>query len=632
MSIDAGGFGPSSSYRFSGSTDARSANFRYPSPWWDIAHMSLPLTIKSLFRDCRYHLLANPLISSVTRKMAEYPITEVIIDSEGEDGFGRQRERWDSCLHEVLNIHRFQVEVGLDYTGFGNCLVSILFPFKKILKCRRCGYSRDIKRLKFRSEWDFRNFEHELNCPQCGTRAPALVTDEWIRSYRDIKLIRWNPSDIDIDFNPITQSSEYYYTIPTKVRTRIVEKNQRYLEETPQNLILAVKMRQPFKLKPANVFHFKAPTPSLDANDGGWGYPLLLPALKDSFYLQILKKANEAIALERLIPLDIFFPSSADNVANPYLTVNLSDWKRRVENEILMWRQDPNRKPVLPLPVGYQRIGGDGRSLLPVQEIRAWSEHIVTGMGVPQEFAFGGLSWTGSSVSLRMLENHFLNYREAHKHFLETFLIPAIARFMGWRKVSVHMKAFKMADDVQSKQLLMSLNQMRKIADKTLLAEFDKDAMDELKLIEGEMKRNLDLSKVDQLAKAQIQGEASVVMAKYQAEAQQVMQDAQQKAMGGQSPMGSQQVPPDMSGGDFPAAGQPAQPDGQGVDVLDLSEAYAKRIAGLPEEQQAAILQQMATQSPRLHELVMQKMTVLKAQAQRPLPEQRPPRGKSATI
>ena len=46
-----------------------------------------------------------------------------------------------------------------------------------------------------------------------------------------------------------------------------------------------------------------------------------------------------------------------------------------------------------------------------------------------------------------------------------------------------------MADDIQSKQLLMSLNQLKKVSDKTLLAEFDKDAFSEAQLIEKELRR-----------------------------------------------------------------------------------------------------------------------------------------------
>ncbi len=639
-SMPTSGFGPSSGYSSTGfrggNLDGRNNTFRYPSAWWDAAHMELPTTVRHLFKWCRYHALVNPLVSSVVRKMATYPITKLLIDEPERDGFDRHRDRWEDFLFRTANIQRLQIEIGLDYHTYGNCLISLRFPFHKYLECPICGFKDRIKKLKFRQQWDVRNFDYVLNCPKCGQSGVARVHDHWYRSYRDIRVIRWNPADIILDYNPLTQDPEYAYRIPPKVRARVLKKDRRYLEEIPQVFFKALKHDQPVRLVADNLFHFRAPTPSLESNDEGWGYPPILPALKDSFYLQVLKKANEAIMLEHLIPLDILFPASSDQAANPWMMVNLSDWKRRIEAEIQKWRWDPNYKPILPLPVGYQRVGGNGRSIMPVQEIRAWSEHIIAGMDVPQEFVFGGLSWTGSSVSLRMLENQFLNYRNLQEHFLKHFLVPKVARFMGWREVSLHMREFKMADDMQMKQLLLSMNGMRKISDQTLLAEFGRDALEELKLIEGELRRGLEVAKLDQLYKAAIQGEAQQVLTKFQIEAQKKMQAAQQElqqeamAQGGPQPGMDANAPQGQPG----IAGQPVagahsaaahQPMAT-TNVVEMAEAYARRLVGMEPGEREAVLQRMAQQTPQLHQMVLSEMSKQQALAQQPLPEQRPPR------
>lgn len=629
------GFGPGSSHRFTGfragALDGRNNSFRYPSPWWDVAQMDLPRSVKHLFKWCRYHMLVNPLVSSVVRKMSAYPITDLVIDDEPEEGFDKGVKRWEDCLFRVLNVPAFQLEVGLDYQGYGNCVVSILYPFHKTLQCRMCGYKQRIKRLRKGHDWDFKNYKFTMKCPKCSHQGNAKVKDEYYKSYRNIKLIRWNPTDIDIDFNPITREAEYAYNPPEKLRSKLMRKNKRYLEELPQQLIDAMRVKRPFILTRENIFHFKAPTPSLAANDEGWGYPPILPALKDSFYLQVMKKAQEAVMLEHLVPLDVMFPASSDASSNPYLTINLSDWKRKIEGEIVKWRWDPNYKPILPLPIGHQRIGGNGRALMLTQEIRAWSEHIVAGMGVPQEFVFGGLSYSGTSVSLRMLENQFITYRTMHEHFLRHFLIPNIARFMGWREISVHMKQFKMADDMQMKQLLLSLNQMKKVSDKTLLSEFGKDALDEARLIEQEMRRTLEIQKLDTLYKAQIQGEQQQVMTKYQLKSQEAQMEAQRKM---QAKMQAQQPPGaamPMPPGGAPPAPQQA-PGGSNVNVIELAEAYAKRMASMTPAEQAAVLGKMQQQMPQLHDLVQQKLQTAKALDQEPLPEQRPPRREAGLI
>lgn len=617
--MSTGSFGPSSSFRLSSTSGDQAGSARYPSPWWDIAQMDLPTTIKSLFAKCRYHALLNPLVSSTVKKMAAYPITQIVIDEQPVEGFKKNKERWEDLLYHVLKVQQAQVNFGLNYNTFGNCLVSINYPFFKWLKCSGCGFEQRIKKLKFRKDWDFKDFQYWLNCPKCLRNSEAEVEDRWYKSYRDIKLNSWNPEDVDIDYNPITQRTEYAYTIPAKVRNSILQKKQSYLEETPVPFMQAIKHKRQVILVPENVYHFKAPTPSLANNDEGWGYPPILPALKDSFYLQIMKKAQEAIMLEHLVPLDIIFPTGMDQV-NPYATVNLSDWKSRVEKEIARWRGDPNYKPILPLPVGYQRIGGNGKALMLTQEIRAWSEHIVAGMNVPQEFVFGGLTWSGSSVSLRMLENQFLNYRDMHDQFLQYFLVPAVSRFMGWEPVQLHMKNFRMADDMQAKQLLMNLNQMKQISTKTLLSEFNLDSNDELNTIEQELRRNDEIMTMDSLMKAEIQGEVQKITTKYQILAQKQMTEAQ-AAMGVPTNPNAPPDPNAQQGGPAVQQGQPAE-----IDVTQVAQGWAKKIASMPDTEKAGILQRIGSESPQLHQLILQYIGQMQGADMRPLPEQRPPR------
>jgi hypothetical protein len=230
-----------------------------------------------------------------------------------------------------------------------------------------------------------------------------------------------------------------------------------------------------------------------------------------------------------------------------------------------------------------------------------------------------------------MLENQLLTYRTMHEHFLKHFLIPNIARFMGWREISVHMREFKMADDMQMKQMLMSLNQMRKISDKTLLSEFGKDSLEEAKMIEQELLRSLNIQKLDMLYKAQIQGEAQQVQTKYQIKSQEAMMNAQRKQQ--QQMMGQQQQAATAQQQQMMAQQQQQrQTPPSNVNVLDLADAYAKKLSNMQPQEQAAVLQRMQEQSPQLHQVVQAKMTEASAMTQEPLPEQRPPRRENRLI
>ena len=183
-----------------------------------------------------------------------------------------------------------------------------------------------------------------------------------------------------------------------------------------------------------------------------------------------------------------------------------------------------------------------------------------------------------------------------------------------------------MADDVQNKQLLISLNQMRKVSDKTLLAEFDKDALEELRVIEQEMRRGLELSRLDSNYKARIQGEGQSTMAQFQAEAQAIQAKAQARLQQEMQSEGIQQGDPaaqqQAPEGQEPPGG-PQQPDS--VNVIQLADAYAQRLSKLSPEQAAPILERMKQQNPQLAELVQARLASLRTGGISPMPEQSAP-------
>jgi hypothetical protein len=618
-----------------------------------------------MFQWCRYYFLVHPLINSVVFKLALYPITDLVYHSEDK----HLRSMWQNLIEEHLRYRCFMGEIGLDYNTYGNGLVSIFYPFKKKLRCTGCGNTQPAKK----SIYYFRNFQFFWKCPRCGHHGPADVFDDYIKSAKGIRLLRWNPEDVDIRYNDLTGEYAYYYDIPTQLKNDIIMGKKSVVEEVPQIFIDALKKRKAIVFNRDNIYHFKRPT--LAGKDRGWGVPLLLPVLKDAFYLQILKKSQEAIALEHIVPLRILFPQAGSATSDPYSTMNLGDWKDQISDEIQRWRFDNNYIPILPLPVGNQTIGGDGRGLLLGQEIRIWSEHIVTGMGVPQELVFGGLSYSGSNVSLRMLENMFIGYMVDHLHMVN-WVIRNVASYMDWEAIKVKFKPFKMADDLQRKAFNFQLNQSGKISDSTLLADADFDADREDDLIKNETDRRADAQKKARLAQSEIEGESQMIMMRYQLKAQieqQQMMASQQPSPGepgaeaegvgeagesapasetqaGAAPLPQQTMPsqvmppmPAQNRAELPPAMSPTQsalsmsqqlPEGEGggvnIDLLAQAQYVAQYLTQLDENSRAMALMSLRSQSPEFYQTVLGLMQNItrggSGATSKPLPEQQAPR------
>jgi len=681
--------GPASGMRFAQSRGRIQGSgvtgVNYPSPFFDVAHTYLPVTVKQLFKWCRYYFLTNPLINATVSKLAEYPITDIIIEHESTEVV----RRWTEYFHDHLRYRGQQVEFGLDYMAYGNSCTSIGFPFRKYIYCRNCEWRDDAS--KCRSNWIFTSYQFRLSCPKCGFVGDAHAQDYYYKNASGIKIIRWNPEDIEITYNDITGDYTYFYTIPAVVRNDIVIGRKDIVESVPQVFIQAMREQKGVIFSKENFFHMRRPT--LATQDRGWGTPLLLPVLKDVFYLQLMKKAQEAILLEHIVPLRVLFPQAGSGSSDPYTTINLMDWRDQIAAEIARWRMDNNYIPILPLPIGTQTIGGDGRALLLTSEIQQWSDQIINGMQVPIEFIKGGLSYAGTNVSMRMLENAFIGYILRQKQQAR-YVMKQVAAFMGWPEVKLRFKPFKMADDLQRKAYRFQLNSAGKISDTTLLADDDLSQDEENQLMIRETDSRVEATKKQQLSMAQIQGEAQLIMAKFQVKAQQAQQTAmaagaapgepggaEGQVAGGapgsdgaapgqdmppelqvQGPNGEaiQGQPPQMMGAGAPPQNGPAsflqsvssqlkgeqrmKPDMLNVDLPSFAAAQAQQISAMPKNYQEMAVQNLQGQSPELADLVRQILASMQQNGKgpaaaggpqmdtRPLPDQRSPRRATPSV
>ncbi len=638
---------PGSAYRFvthRTSSTPKNTSY-YPNPFFDIAQTYQPQSMQELYKWCRFYSMTNPLISSTIFKISSYPITEVLFETDNEG----LRKQYQTLFEDHLKIRSFLVEVNLDRNVYGNAFVTVQFPFDKYLICPSCKSESPARRATYR----FRNFEFQVRCKECGFHGPAKAVDRYKKSARGIRLIRWSPENITVRHNHHTGKTHYQLHLSRKVRNDIVLGRKDTVENIPQTYIDAVRKKKAVIFIDGHMFHMKRPAPSMP-NDSPLGMSALYPVLKDVFYLQVLKKAQEAIFFGHITPMRVLFPHASSATGDPYSMQNLGNWRDEIAGELLAHKRDANHIPVLPLPVGYQSIGGEGKALGLANEIRIWSEQIVAGMGIPYELAFGGLSWSGSNVSLRMLENEFLGNREDTLSLLR-FIITKIARHMSWSTVSIRMKDFKMADDLQRAAFDLQLVQMKLLSKKTMLEQRDYDYDQERKAVDGELHSEFERQRKEDEKMAENQGRAMVIQTKYQIESQKMMDAAGMGAPpeGGlppeelppEDPNAQQQQPPAQpaigEGGIVGASQLPPTETqtqsmqspvnsgnmaGTGVDMNAAAQMWANRLQQTDPNRQGQILGQLKTQSPELYGLVLKHLGGQQGQGSQPLPEASAPR------
>jgi hypothetical protein len=256
-----------------------------------------------------------------------------------------------------------------------------------------------------------------------------------------------------------------------------------------------------------------------------------------------------------------------------------------------------------------------------------------------------------------MLENHFLVYRESLLEMINEFIIPKLATYLDVKPFKVKMQEFKMADDVQRKQLLQQLNQMDKVSDSTFLREvtgLDSDA--ELKQTIKDYKDKLELFKLKGLEQGTIQGKVQELVTRAGITGQQKAAEDQEK--------GANDRPPSDVGGfwdnyiqmiEEEQAVEQAMAE-QGDEEInmtgnpeEMAMSYAKQLVAMSDEEKERVMQRMQQEMPQMAGLIMQKYEELQAgeqavpqqpQPQQPqqqvnmdsMPEKKPPRREDSPI
>lgn len=493
---------------------------RYPNQFFDLSQQYMPPTIKELFRWCTFYFYNSPLLGSAIKKMTRYPITDLII----EDNHEPVRLLWDTVLNKNLKMKARLIEVNQDLGVYGNSFVSLHLPFTRMLKCKKCGESAPIK------EWDWRfasNYHFLGKCKRCGENGELDAKDVPFKDPKKIRLLRWNPENFEIKYNEYTGNKIYLYTVPRRLRMAVQAGDKDIVQDLPLIVINAVKDQKKIRMNQDNFFHLQNPT--LAEQDQGWGKPVIIHVLKDMFYFYTLRRAQEAIAMEHIIPFDIIYPMPNAQM-DPYVHSDLSSWKNQITTMIDQHRRDPNFKAVIPIPVGFGRLGGDGKALLLGPELQYLTQTIIAGMGIPQDFVLGGLNWTGSSVSLRTLENDFIQARCSLLE-LTNWIKDKIRIWMNYPDVAnIKFADFRMADDIQRNQQLIGLNAAGKVSAKTMLTELGYDYEAEQKNIIEEMFVQNYISDIMTKGQARSQGEASVISYNFQQKLERMTAQAQHEA------------------------------------------------------------------------------------------------------
>jgi len=444
----------------------------HPNPMFDFITGFAPRKLKDLFRWVEYLYYNSAHIFAALKKFAEYPVTEVILESNDES----LTNNWERVLQKSIKIKTVGISSGLDLHLYGNSFTSVYHPFNRFLICQDCKARTGIRKITYK--FNLKSLSFSYDCPACETKTTGTILDEKSSDESRINVIRWDPKLMDINHNPITNESVYYYTIPQDLKHKVEKGDAHIINTMPIEFLQAIRDDKVFEFADGQIYHMKINPPAGISSQ--WGFPPLTTTIKLFFYTAILRKANEAIAFEHILPFRVLHPAPISGAADPAQMVNLMKWRQEMTANIKRWRRDPLHIMFAPSALGVTMMGGQGRSLLTLGEIKEAEEEIIAAMGIPKEFIYGGLSFTGSSITLRMLENQ-LETHTSHLNDQLNWIIQQSAKILSWKVAEAKYLPFKLVDDAVQKQFVMGLQQSTQgmISNTTLLELNDSDINEE---------------------------------------------------------------------------------------------------------------------------------------------------------
>ena len=569
----------------------------YSSPFMNLSDTKIPRSTSDIFKWCKYYYMFDPLISGAVNALSTFPITDMYLEeSKMQDGKrvinndeSDNLKFYKRMLFDEINLVNLLIGMGVDYHLYGNCVVF-------------------------------------------GT----MTRDQVSGKIKWQHVIRLDPSRIVIDYNPITQEKKYKWLIPDKIAKICKDKKPKSeYDKIPDVIKKSVQDKKAVLLNSENIYHI-ARTADSSGDNAIWGIPCIANVIKLLMYRTILRQAQEAIAREHIVPMRIFYLQKMQGF-DP-----MGDWNSVAQNlsrEIQKSVRDPNYKVVSPVPVGLQNVGGEGRALLLTTEIEQVQNEILAGMNVPREFVFGGVSYSGSSIALKILENQFITYRLKLKDFCQNFLIKKIAKANGeWVNdkddddiITLKMVDMRMQDDVQQKQLIIDLNSRGKVSDEYLWKIMGLDPDKTRDALQAEAKSKLESDFELQKLQAEQSFELQKLQLKHQAELERM-----QAQMGGgpQTDINNNVESDSIPTNQVALENNQIQEEQGSENQQDTDEqliGVAKQLMSLPKNQQEVML---GTLPQQYQQKVMQIMQELEMQSKeneskidmRPMPEKKPPR------
>lgn len=594
----------------------------FPDPWLDYSSTQMPRSIYDVLRWSEHVFLNDGTYSMAVRRVVRYFLTKIELSEASEE----EKEKYEEFLRDDFEIMSVLAQAGDDYMIYGNVFRYFFVPFRRYLRCPKCGIWRPINQVDytFRVESKRGFFTAICSNPKCKHNGEFIRDDRPTHDADGVRIGRPSPHRIRIVPHPISGEVTYYWDLDPWLRSEIKKGSKTYIEDTPWEIVQTVLKDEMLRFNKESFFHMKEDAPS-GVWVGGWGIPRMFSNFKQAWSNQILKRYYEAFALDYVIPFRTLTPKpGTSREGDPMLHMDMADFNAQIMAMFRMHRQDPTTVHALPFAVEMQMLGAGGSQLMPVELLKIGTEDLLNGLGVPVEFFRGTIQDIRALPAvLRLFEMTWSGLTDGLNSMLG-WLCERLSGLKNWEKVKARLQPPTIAYDLERKQLLLQLSAGQQISRDTAWAPFGLNVREEIR-------KMLQEERVIQDEMADFQEQ--------QAKKQELQSTMAMGAAGMLQPTAGPGMPA-QPGAPVPAGGVPqgGNPPAQGAapagavppgtpppispadmtpqDLNAQAESYAMRLLSMPYEMRRSQLNDIKKSNETLHALIISKMQTIRSKAQ----------------
>lgn len=415
----------------------------------------MPETMHEAMDFCRYIYLNNPEYRRASQRVTRHFIQDYTIDTDSDSEKNELRD----FLDYKLKLRLAMMEMGDDYSAYGNAYYRVHFPFKRLLTRKDKNGKKvfyDINAFSIDGiRFDLKTLTYTVRDPKSGKNERFDFVDVKQKNKDGISLVKYDPRLIDVIHAPDTQKNLFLYRIPDNLVADVKNNNIFQINNLSRKKLIAIRDNKNIMFSENELFHFRAPTIS-GISDGGYGLPEIIANFRLLYQLQVYRKIDETVALDYMLPFRVL---SLDHTGNGNASAQKMDaveWKQQMQHIVKTRRKDKTAMFAVPGPIKYQEEGGQGKSLAPKDLIEYQTNNMLNAMGYPAELYTMSLQAEAMPSAIRLFEQTFWFIHENYNNFCR-WVVGKINTYLNNQRVDVGIKPPSMADDIEKQNLMLQL-------------------------------------------------------------------------------------------------------------------------------------------------------------------------------